>query len=144
MTTMMVSGAPLTINFALAGIKEISTSGSQHIGTCCSLTNRIQKRTTFGNLRRFIRRCLNCGLRAIICRRAKVRSRLNNPWLQEKFAPTVKPHAFGCKRISLENGFYELFNQDNASSLHSPFSIALPSVQLTVVSTSVGPFSRCQ
>ena len=25
----------------------------------------------------------------------------------------VKPHAFGCKRVSLENGFYELFNQPN-------------------------------
>ena len=27
--------------------------------------------------------------------------------------PTIKPHAFGCKRISLENGFYELFAQPN-------------------------------
>jgi len=25
----------------------------------------------------------------------------------------TKPHAFGCKRISLENGFYELFNRAN-------------------------------
>ena len=25
----------------------------------------------------------------------------------------TKPHAFGCKRISLENGFYELFNKPN-------------------------------
>lgn len=27
----------------------------------------------------------------------------------------IKPHPFGCKRISLENGFYELFND---SSVH--------------------------
>lgn len=33
--------------------------------------------------------------------------------MQEKFAPTVKPHAFGCKRISLENGLYERFNKPN-------------------------------
>lgn len=24
-----------------------------------------------------------------------------------------KPHAFGCKRVSLEDGFYELFNKSN-------------------------------
>ena len=46
-------------------------------------------------------------------RRDKVRARLNDPYLKEKFAPTIKPHAFGCKRISLENGFYELFNRPN-------------------------------
>jgi len=33
--------------------------------------------------------------------------------MQDKFAPMTKPHPFGCKRISLENGFYELFNQTN-------------------------------
>lgn len=46
-------------------------------------------------------------------RRDKVRARLPNARLQEKFAPTEKPHAFGCKRISLENGFYELFGKPN-------------------------------
>ena len=45
--------------------------------------------------------------------RQKVRSRLQSPRLQEKFAPEKKPHAFGCKRISLERGFYELFNREN-------------------------------
>jgi cation diffusion facilitator CzcD-associated flavoprotein CzcO len=44
-------------------------------------------------------------------RRDKVRARLPNKSLWEKFAPTKKPHAFGCKRISLENGFYEQFNR---------------------------------
>lgn len=33
--------------------------------------------------------------------------------MQEKLAPTIKPHAFGCKRVSLENGFYELFSKPN-------------------------------
>jgi cation diffusion facilitator CzcD-associated flavoprotein CzcO len=33
--------------------------------------------------------------------------------LREKFAPADKPHAFGCKRISLENEFYELFGKPN-------------------------------
>ena len=25
----------------------------------------------------------------------------------------MQPHSFGCKRISLENGFYEIFNREN-------------------------------
>ncbi|GIZ49870.1 hypothetical protein CKM354_001288800 [Cercospora kikuchii] len=45
--------------------------------------------------------------------RDKVRARLPNERLKEKFAPMQKPHAFGCKRISLENGFYELFSQEH-------------------------------
>ncbi|CAL5362898.1 unnamed protein product [Camellia sinensis] len=45
--------------------------------------------------------------------RDKVRVRLDDERLKEKFAPTIKPHPFGCKRISLENGFYELFNKSN-------------------------------
>lgn len=46
-------------------------------------------------------------------RREKVRARLPNERLREKFAPSEKPHPFGCKRISLENGFYELFDRQN-------------------------------
>ncbi|KAH0280863.1 FAD/NAD(P)-binding domain-containing protein, partial [Aureobasidium melanogenum] len=45
--------------------------------------------------------------------RDKVRARLDSPRLKDKFAPMKKPHAFGCKRVSLENGFYELFNRSN-------------------------------
>ncbi|KAG9815671.1 FAD/NAD(P)-binding domain-containing protein, partial [Aureobasidium melanogenum] len=45
--------------------------------------------------------------------RDKVRARLDSPRLKDKFAPMKKPHAFGCKRVSLENGFYELFNKPN-------------------------------
>jgi cation diffusion facilitator CzcD-associated flavoprotein CzcO len=46
-------------------------------------------------------------------RRDKVRARLSDDKLKDIFAPMIKPHAFGCKRISLENGFYELFNKDH-------------------------------
>jgi cation diffusion facilitator CzcD-associated flavoprotein CzcO len=47
--------------------------------------------------------------------KAKVRARINDPRLQEILAPETQPHGFGCKRISLENGFYEIFNQPNVS-----------------------------
>lgn len=43
-----------------------------------------------------------------------MRARLPDQKLAEKFAPMTKPHAFGCKRVSLENGFYELFAKPNA------------------------------
>ena len=46
-------------------------------------------------------------------RRDKTRARIHDPWVQEKLAPTVKVHPFGCKRISLENGYFELFNRPN-------------------------------
>lgn len=45
----------------------------------------------------------------------KVRVRIQDPRLQEILAPETQPHGFGCKRISLENGFYEIFNQPNVS-----------------------------
>ena len=47
--------------------------------------------------------------------RDKVRARINDPKLKEMLAPEIQPHAFGCKRISLEIGFYEIFNQPNVS-----------------------------
>lgn len=45
--------------------------------------------------------------------RDKVRARINDPALAEKLAPTVQPHPFGVKRPSLEQNFYDLFNNDN-------------------------------
>lgn len=47
--------------------------------------------------------------------RDKVRARIDDPGLRDVLAPEVAPHAFGCKRISLENGFYEIFNRPNVS-----------------------------
>lgn len=45
--------------------------------------------------------------------RDKVRARINDPELAEKLAPTVQPHPFGVKRPSLEQNYYDLFNNDN-------------------------------
>ncbi|KAF9767348.1 hypothetical protein IL306_000090 [Fusarium sp. DS 682] len=45
----------------------------------------------------------------------KVRSRIKDPRLQELLAPEKQPYSFGCKRISLENGYYEIFNQPNVA-----------------------------
>lgn len=45
--------------------------------------------------------------------RDKTRARINNPDLWETLAPTEPPHPFGVKRPSLEQRYYEVFNQDN-------------------------------
>ncbi|KAK1227338.1 hypothetical protein PQX77_009660 [Marasmius sp. AFHP31] len=47
--------------------------------------------------------------------RDKVRSRLHDPHMQEKLAPTTPPHPFGAKRAALEETYYEVFNQPNVS-----------------------------
>lgn len=47
--------------------------------------------------------------------RDKVRQRIKDPVMQEKLAPMKSPYAFGCKRVSLEQWYYDLFNQDNVS-----------------------------
>ncbi|OJD30660.1 cyclopentanone-monooxygenase [Diplodia corticola] len=45
--------------------------------------------------------------------RDKTRARIGDERLKEKLAPTRQPHAFGCKRIALEDGYFELFERDN-------------------------------
>jgi len=45
--------------------------------------------------------------------RDKTRARVNDPDVAEKLAPTVPPHPFGVKRPSLEQFYFECFNQDN-------------------------------
>ena len=47
--------------------------------------------------------------------RDKTRSRLQDPALAEKLAPMEPPHPFGTKRPSLEQWYYEVFNQDNVT-----------------------------
>jgi cyclohexanone monooxygenase len=47
--------------------------------------------------------------------RDKVRARINDPLIAEKLAPTRPPHPFGAKRPSLEQWYYEVFNQDNVT-----------------------------
>lgn len=47
--------------------------------------------------------------------RDKVRQRIKDPAVAEKLAPTKPPHPYGVKRISLEQRFYEVFNQPNVT-----------------------------
>jgi cyclohexanone monooxygenase len=47
--------------------------------------------------------------------RDRVRERLRDPLTAELLAPSVAPHPFGVKRPSLEQDFYDLFNQSNVS-----------------------------
>lgn len=43
--------------------------------------------------------------------RNKIRERVKNPEVAEKLIP--KGHPFGTKRVPLESGYYEVYNQDN-------------------------------
>jgi cyclohexanone monooxygenase len=45
--------------------------------------------------------------------RDKTRARINDPVVAEMLAPTEPIHPFGVKRPSLEQNFYEIFNQPN-------------------------------
>jgi cation diffusion facilitator CzcD-associated flavoprotein CzcO len=47
--------------------------------------------------------------------RDKTRARINDPAVAEMLAPTEPIHPFGVKRPSLEQHFYEIFNQHNVS-----------------------------
>lgn len=45
--------------------------------------------------------------------REKVQARIRDPKLAEQLAPKEPPHPFGVKRPSLEQTYYDVFNQDN-------------------------------
>jgi cyclohexanone monooxygenase len=47
--------------------------------------------------------------------RDKTRARITDPEIAEKLAPTDPPHPFGAKRPSLEQWYYEVFNQENVT-----------------------------
>ncbi|KQY08936.1 cyclopentanone 1,2-monooxygenase [Mycobacterium sp. Root135] len=47
--------------------------------------------------------------------RDKTRERIKDPRVAEILAPMVAPHPFGTKRPSLEQDYYEAFNQDNVT-----------------------------
>ena len=47
--------------------------------------------------------------------RDKTRARIDDAVLAEKLAPMQPPHPFGTKRPSLEQAYYEVFNQDNVT-----------------------------
>lgn len=43
--------------------------------------------------------------------REKTRARIQDPRVRDLLAPMAAPYSFGCKRISLEQGFFEIFNE---------------------------------
>ncbi|KAI6084587.1 cyclopentanone 1,2-monooxygenase [Hypoxylon rubiginosum] len=45
--------------------------------------------------------------------REKTRARIQDPRLQELLAPEKQPYPFGCKRVPLEQGYFEMFNKPN-------------------------------
>jgi cation diffusion facilitator CzcD-associated flavoprotein CzcO len=47
--------------------------------------------------------------------REKTRARIKDPVMADKLAPADPPHPFGTKRPSLEQWYYEVFNQDNVT-----------------------------
>jgi len=47
--------------------------------------------------------------------RKKIRNRLVDPRVKDILAPEAAPHAFGAKRVSLEQRYFEVFNQPNVS-----------------------------
>jgi cyclohexanone monooxygenase len=47
--------------------------------------------------------------------RDKTRARINDPAVAEMLAPTEPVHPFGAKRPSLEQNFFDIFNQRNVS-----------------------------
>lgn len=46
------------------------------------------------------------------------RTRINDPVKKDILAPKVPPHPFGTKRPSLEQRYYEVFNQDNVDIIN--------------------------
>ena len=62
--------------------------------------------------------------------RDRTRERIHDPAIAEKLAPTDPPHPFGTKRPSLEQWYYEVFNQDNVTlvdTLGNPIQEITPS-----------------
>lgn len=67
--------------------------------------------------------------------RDKTRERIHNPVLAEKLAPTDPPHPFGTKRPSLEQWYFEVFNQSNVSLVDIRES---PIVEITATAVLTG------
>lgn len=51
--------------------------------------------------------------------RDKVRARINDPVMQEKLAPMKPVHPFGLKRPSLEQRYFEVYNQSNVALVNT-------------------------
>ncbi|KAJ0118573.1 Baeyer-Villiger monooxygenase [Diaporthe amygdali] len=61
--------------------------------------------------------------------RDKTRAKIHDPRKQDLLAPITAPYSFGCKRISLEQGYFEIFNKPH---------IYLVDVNATPVQTITG------
>ncbi|MGI9423392.1 MAG: flavin-containing monooxygenase [Hyphomicrobiaceae bacterium] len=69
--------------------------------------------------------------------RRKIRQRVNDPELAEKLIPTN--HGFGTRRVPLESGYYEVFNQSNVALVdarETPIESIIP----TGIRTSAADF----
>ncbi|KAL5121566.1 hypothetical protein ACEQ8H_000638 [Pleosporales sp. CAS-2024a] len=62
--------------------------------------------------------------------RDKTRARIHDPKVADMLAPMQQPHAFGCKRVSLEHHYFEIYNQPNVS-LVDVSDAGTPITQLT-------------
>jgi cation diffusion facilitator CzcD-associated flavoprotein CzcO len=51
--------------------------------------------------------------------RAKVHQRVTDPNVAELLAPATPPHPYGVKRPSLEQNYFDVFNQDNVTLIDS-------------------------
>ncbi|CBX90137.1 hypothetical protein IAQ61_001597 [Plenodomus lingam] len=47
--------------------------------------------------------------------RDKTRARIHDPKIADILAPIEQPYAFGCKRLSLETDYFEIYNRPNVS-----------------------------
>ncbi|MBI3992573.1 MAG: NAD(P)/FAD-dependent oxidoreductase [Candidatus Lambdaproteobacteria bacterium] len=79
-----------------------------------------------GNFRdTFTDRAANDTISEFIAR--KIRERVNDPRLAELLIP--KDHGFGMRRVPMESGYYEVYNQDNVkliSTLETPIERITP------------------
>lgn len=66
--------------------------------------------------------------RATQHRRDKTRARIHDERLKDKLAPQRAPHHFGCKRVSLEQTYFETFNLPN---VHLVDIIETPVLEVT-------------
>src|SRR5712672_1776440 len=71
--------------------------------------------------------------------RNKTRARINDPAVAEILAPTEPIHPFGVKRPSLEQNFYEIFNQPNVK-LVDLRSTPIERVTLSGIKTAAGEY----
>ncbi|KAH9860317.1 hypothetical protein J1614_011647 [Plenodomus biglobosus] len=51
--------------------------------------------------------------------RDKTRTRIHDPHTAAILAPTTPPHAFGCKRVSLETSYFDIFNQPHVTLINT-------------------------